>query len=203
MVRAKMTHCFDEFCKLSRLQDYSCKVVEKAFKSMAYGDNIYYRVDIPGRLNIDLMIWIQRNMPVDRYPNYKLDTIAEKEIDQKKHDISFKEIFKAYRTSDSNLLVKIGDYCLQDTILVQRLVTKLDVVTQLFEMSNLTSVPVSYLLSKGKNFQLFNFIRSTNQVFFHYMQGRNEQEFCCSISRFERRQFIYRSYCIGTKNWFF
>ena len=184
MVRAEVNHCFDEFCKLSRLLDYNCKVVEKKFQSSAYGDNTYYRVDIPGRLNIDLMIWIQRNMPVDRYPDYKLDTIAEKEINQKKHDISFKDIFRAYRIGDKELLTKIGDYCLQDTILVQRLINKLDVVTQLFEMSNLTSVPVSYLLSKGQQIKCFSIIckdaMSKNFVV-PYLDIRDEDSFTGAI----------------------
>ena len=158
MTRAEITGCFQEFCRLSRLKDYNCKVVEKKFSSSAYGDNSYYRVDIPGRLNIDLMIWIQRNMPVNRYADYKLDTVAEMEISQKKHDVSFKEIFRAYREGDSDLLTKVGDYCIQDTILVQKLVNKLDVVTQLFEMSNLTSVPVSYLLSRGQQIKCFSII---------------------------------------------
>jgi DNA polymerase elongation subunit (family B) len=157
-IRSKVLGIYNDFCQISRLKDYNCKVVEKKFASSAYGVNYYYRVDIPGRLNIDLMIWIQRNMPVDRYPDYKLDTIAEIEINQKKHGITFKEIFAAYRTGNSELLTKVGDYCLQDTILVQQLINKLDVVTQLFEMSNLASVPVSYLLSKGQQIKVFSII---------------------------------------------
>jgi DNA polymerase elongation subunit (family B) len=158
MIRAQMTNCYLNFCKLSKVKDYSCKVEVKKFQSSAYGDNEYLRVDIPGRLNIDLMIWVQRNMPADKYPDYKLDTIAEKEIGQKKHDISFKEIFKAYREADEKLLTRIGDYCLQDTILVQKLVIKLDVITQLFEMANLASVPVQYLLSKGQQIKVYSII---------------------------------------------
>lgn len=156
--RAIMCNCIQEFSRLSRLVDYTCTVKEQKFQSSAYGDNVYYKPDVPGRLNLDLMIWIQRNMPADRYPDYKLDTIAEIEISQKKHDISFKDIFRAYREGDSELMTKVGDYCLQDTILVQKLVSKLDVVTQLFEMSNLSSVPVSYLLAKGQQIKVFSII---------------------------------------------
>jgi DNA polymerase elongation subunit (family B) len=156
--RAAINGITFDFCKLSKLKDFNCKIVTKKFSSSAYGENIYYRVDIPGILNIDLMIWIQRNMPSDRYPDYKLDTIAEIEVNQKKHDISFKEIFSSYRHGDSDLLTKVGDYCLQDTILVQQLINKLDVVTQLFEMSNLASVPVSYLLSKGQQIKVYSII---------------------------------------------
>lgn len=158
MVRAEMCGCFQEFCKMSKLLDYDCKVEEKKFTSAAYGDNKYLRVEIPGRLNVDLMIWIQRNMPVDRYPNYQLNTVAKIEINQKKRDIEFKQIFKAFRCDDADLLCKIADYCVQDTVLVQNLVVKLDVVTQMFEMANITDVPASYLMQKGQQIKVFSII---------------------------------------------
>ena len=77
MIRAEVTKCMDRFCKLSKLYNYDCKVTEAAFSSSAYGDNKYLRVEIPGRLVVDLMIWIQRNMPVDRYPSYSLNNVAK------------------------------------------------------------------------------------------------------------------------------
>jgi DNA polymerase elongation subunit (family B) len=158
MCRAQVTQCSMEFNKMSRLIDYQCKIEEKRFQSAAYGDNTFKIVAIPGRLNIDLMIWIQRNMPVDRYNDYKLDTIAQLEINQQKFDVSYDSMFKAFKDKDIDFLTKVGDYCLQDTILVQKLVCKLDVLTQLFEMSNLTYVPCSYLLSKGQQIKVFSII---------------------------------------------
>lgn len=156
MVRAKVTGCLKEFSQISRKKKYECKTEEKKFNSSAYGDNKYMRVDIPGRLNVDLMIWVQRNMPADRYPSYSLDTVAEIEISQKKRDIDVKEIFEAFRSGDSKQCTKIGDYCCQDTILVQKLVIKLDVVTQMFEMANITDVPPMYLLQKGQQIKAYS-----------------------------------------------
>lgn len=158
MIRAERNNCYSDFRMLSKLTDYECRVEEKKFTSSAYGDNAYLRVEIPGRLNVDLMIWIQRNMPADRYPSYSLNTVAKIEIDQKKRDIDYKEIFKAFRENDSDLLTRIGDYCCQDTILVQNLVVKLDVVTQMFEMANITHVPASYLMQKGQQIKVFSVI---------------------------------------------
>jgi DNA polymerase elongation subunit (family B) len=156
MVRAQVTGCMQKFSKISRLKNYRCKVESKAFNSSAYGDNKYLRVDVPGRLNIDLMIWVQRNMPSDRYPSYSLDTVAEKEIDENKRDVDAKEIFAAFRSGDPDQLTRVADYCCQDTVLVQKLVNKLDVLTQMFEMSNITDTPPMYLLQKGQQIKCFS-----------------------------------------------
>ena len=157
MKRARTTGCIDVFARrLSRIKGFECRLEEASFSSSAYGDNKYLRVSIPGRLVIDLMIWIQRNMPADRYPNYKLDTVAEIEIKEKKRDVKPKDIFKAFRSGEEAKCTVIGDYCCQDTILVQKLVSKLDVVTQMFEMANITDTPPMYLLHKGQQIKVFS-----------------------------------------------
>lgn len=149
---AKLT----KFRRFSRMKEYACEAKEAKFASSAYGDNRYMRVEIPGRLNIDLMIWIQRNMPADRYPSYSLDTVAEKEIGEQKRDVDAKDIFQAFRSGDPKELTRIADYCCQDTVLVQKLVNKLDVVTQMFEMANITDTPPMYLLQKGQQIKCFS-----------------------------------------------
>jgi DNA polymerase elongation subunit (family B) len=156
MVRAQVLGCSDALSRISRLRDYVCKVETSSFQSSAYGDNKYLRVDVPGRLNIDLMIWIQRNMPPDRYTSYALDTVAELEIGQNKHDVNYKEIFRAFRTGNEAKCTEVGDYCCQDAVLVQRLAIKLDTLTQMFEMSNITDTPPMYLLQKGQQIKVFS-----------------------------------------------
>ena len=144
------------FRRMSRNKNHQCRIKEDAFKSAAFGDNVYNRVDIPGRLNIDLMVWVQRNMPSDRYPSVSLNTVANKEIGEEKRDVEAREIFQAFRSGDPKQLAVIGDYCCQDTMLVQKLVDKLDVVTQMFEMANITDTPPMYLLQKGQQIKCFS-----------------------------------------------
>jgi DNA polymerase delta subunit 1 len=156
MTRADVLGITDQFSRLSRLKSHRCRVEHASFQSSAYGDNKYLRVNIPGRLNVDLLIWIQRNMPQERYPDHKLDTVAEKEIGENKRDVNHKEIFAAFKSGDSDRITIIGDYCCQDTVIVQKLVDKLDVVTQMFEMSNITDTPVSYLMHKGQQIKCYS-----------------------------------------------
>lgn len=161
MVRAKVVMKDDpdshvNFRRMSRMKSHLCECKEAKFASSAYGDNKYMRADIVGRLNIDLMIWVQRNMPADRYPSYSLDTVAEKEIGEQKRDVDAKDIFRAFRSGDPEQLTTIGDYCCQDTMLVQKLVNKLDVLTQMFEMANICDTPPMYLLQKGQQIKCFS-----------------------------------------------
>ena len=123
--RAKITKCYTKFMKtLSKINGYECTLEEQTFTSSAYGDNRYLRVAIPGRLNIDLLIWIQRNMPQDQYPNHKLDTIAEIEVGEKKRDVSAHDIFQAFRTGDPQKCTVIGDYCVQVSKLYIYIISK-------------------------------------------------------------------------------
>lgn len=105
---------------------------------------------------MDLMIWVQRNKPPDKYPSYALDVVAETEIGQNKHDVDYKDIFAAYRTGIQERCTEVGDYCCQDAVLVQKLCIKMDVLTQMFEMSNITDTPPMYLLQKGQQIKVFS-----------------------------------------------
>jgi DNA polymerase delta subunit 1 len=149
MMRAEVTGCIEEFSKLSRKVDYECKVEHEEFRSGAQGDNEYERVKIPGRLNFDAMTWVKRTIG-NEFPDHRLDTVASMKLGETKRDVHYKEIFAAFRSADTERCRVIGDYCVQDTALVQKLVNKLNMVSQIFAMSNITDTPPIYLLSKGQ-----------------------------------------------------
>lgn len=154
--RASINACLNEFLQMSRLKGYLCPYKESSFSSSAYGDNDYKRILIPGRLNLDLLIFIQRG--VEKYERYNLDTIAEIQLGEKKKPVSAKMIFQYYKSGDADKCAIIGDYCIQDTALVQLLVDKMDVVTQLFEMSNITYTQVTDLLVRGQQVKAYSLI---------------------------------------------
>jgi DNA polymerase elongation subunit (family B) len=52
----------------------------------------------------------------------------------------------------------IAKYCIQDCNLVQHLFTKVDVVTDLVEMSKLCSVPMSFLIFRGQGIKLTSYV---------------------------------------------
>ncbi|KAJ3347360.1 DNA-directed DNA polymerase delta [Allomyces javanicus] len=143
------------FGDMSRIKDFQCKIKKDTFSSSAYGFNNYERIDnMPGRLPLDVLIFVTRGF--ETFESYKLDHIAEKKLGQRKDDVSPKEIFRSFASGSPAKITKVAQYCVQDTALVQLLVSKLDMVTQLFEMANITYVPVSYLLTRGQQVKVYS-----------------------------------------------
>ena len=153
--RAKLVGATAQFETLSPIRGYQCKIENQSFSSSAAGDNTYRRVVIPGRLNLDIMIFIKKDV-VNKYDNYKLDTVADKLLNERKRSVTPRQIFEWYKKKCPELSAVIGDYCIQDTALVQRIVDKTDVVTQLFEMANITYTQVADLLSRGQQIKVYS-----------------------------------------------
>jgi DNA polymerase elongation subunit (family B) len=153
---------------LSRLQDIECKCDIKKpefFSSSAYGDSEFFRMYIPGRLNYDLLIHFKRGMK--KYSSYKLDFIANEILKQGKHDVSAKEIFKYYESNNPKLLKKIGEYCLEDTHLLQKLVDKQMILTNIVQLANVTYVPIGFLTTRGQTIKVYSqLLRKARQMGF-------------------------------------
>lgn len=154
--RAEICNIYKQFCDISKINGFPCRIVKQKFSSSAAGDNEYLRIEkLPGRLNLDIMIFVKKDMV--KYDSYKLDNIAKEKLktEEKRH-VSPKQIFRWYKARDSARCAEIADYCAQDTTLVQLLVDKIDVVTQLFEMANITYTQVGDLLSRGQSVKVYS-----------------------------------------------
>ena len=87
-------------------------------------------------------------MDVTRYRSYWC---------QAKDDVSPQEIFKLQEKSSKDR-AKIARYCLQDCILCNRLVAKLQVITNNVGMANVCNVPLSYLFLRGQGVKIFSLV---------------------------------------------
>jgi DNA polymerase elongation subunit (family B) len=74
-----------------------------------------------------------------------------------KDDVTPKEIFSMWNGSDKDRAI-IAKYCLQDCNILHHLMQKIDIITEFDEMSNLCSVPKSYLVSRGQGIKLTSYI---------------------------------------------
>ena len=73
MKRAHELDIEEDFCKLSRIKDYKCILKEKQEKS-AIGQLIKVEfVDIPGRIQLDILKLVQKSYNLD---SYKLDSVS-------------------------------------------------------------------------------------------------------------------------------
>ena len=74
-----------------------------------------------------------------------------------KDDVSPQDIFRMTHEGPSQRAI-IAKYCIQDCNLVHHLMRKIDVLTGFVEMSNICSVPMSFLVFRGQGIKLTSFI---------------------------------------------
>ena len=67
------------------------------------------------------------------------------------------DIFKL-TNGDASDRAKVAKYCIQDCNLVHHLMTKIDVITGYVEMSNICSVPISFLVFRGQGIKLTSYV---------------------------------------------
>jgi DNA polymerase elongation subunit (family B) len=160
--RAKIVKCSEEFLDLSKLKETSSVLKEAHFSSSAYGTSNYKRLSIPGRINFDLLIYIQREYKEN---SYKLDSIAEKYLGQKKNDMTPQQMFDFFASGDPEKIKILAMYCIQDTLLPQLLVDKLHILQNQISMSNVTYVPIKYLIERGQSIKAFSqILRETRKA---------------------------------------
>ena len=143
----------NEFLNFGKVKDQLCSLKKSTFTSSARGTTDFERLLIPGRINFDLFIFIKMTYTEN---SYKLDDIAEKYIGENKHEVSPREMFDWYASGDPNLIEKLGRYCIQDTVLLQKLVDQLYITQAQISMSNVTLVPFKFLIEKGQQIKIFS-----------------------------------------------
>jgi DNA polymerase elongation subunit (family B) len=74
-----------------------------------------------------------------------------------KDDISPNELFKLYKGSDDNRAI-IAKYCLQDCILVTKLLEKLQVLNNNIGMANVCNVPLNWIFMSGQGKKIFSLV---------------------------------------------
>ena len=74
-----------------------------------------------------------------------------------KDDISPKDIFEMTKQGPTEKGI-IAKYCIQDCNLVHHLFQKIDVMTTFIEMSQLCSIPITYLVTRGQGIKLTSYM---------------------------------------------
>lgn len=149
----------------SRLTNTPAVKKTEFFSSSAYGDSEFQRMYIPGRLNYDLLIHFKRGMK--KYSSYKLDNIANEILGEGKHDVSAKDIFKSYERGTPEAIREIGEYCIQDTHLLQKLVDKQLILITIVQLANVTFVPIEFLTTRGQTIKVYSqILRKARQMDF-------------------------------------
>ena len=114
------------------------------------GDNKYYIDDIDYGKNT---IIIEKDY--DKF--IKTDTSKYKKWGLAKDDVSPQEIFKCQKgTADDR--ARVAKYCIQDCALCNYIIIKLEIIANNIGMSNVCSVPFSYIFLRGQGVKIFSLV---------------------------------------------
>jgi DNA polymerase elongation subunit (family B) len=134
------------------------KIIE--WSSSAYKNQNFHFLDVEGRIFIDLLPIVKRDLKLS---NYQLKTVATYFLkDMTKDPLDAQGIFKCYRigmkggAKGEKALAIVGKYCVKDSELVVRLFEVMTVWFSLTEMSNVTNVPIFQLFTQGQQLKVFS-----------------------------------------------
>jgi DNA polymerase delta subunit 1 len=125
--------------------------VERSIASAAYGCNEHVLIEIPGRINIDLLVYLRRDLKLE---SFKLDAVARFLTGDSKIDLPPAQIFaKIAGTADDR--AEVGVYCMKDTKLVLDIFSKRSVLYNLLEAGNVAGIQCGDVLSRGMQIQVY------------------------------------------------
>jgi len=142
IARAKLLNIDDRFYKLSRLINRHADERTIKWGSSACGEQLFYYLECHGRVNVDVLIEVERNF---RLPKYSLDTVSEYFLGKRKDDVSARGLFMLYRLTDE-ILPKM----LTDNIIGKRTLTDNEVtlfrkrVVEIFPIRKCTGIVKEY-----------------------------------------------------------
>jgi DNA polymerase delta subunit 1 len=163
---------------INRFTDEPSQMYGAKFSSSAYGDNEYSMVRSRGRMQIDLLELYKRE---HKLVKYSLNAVSEHFLGDTKMDMPISEMFAKYESGSSEDMRAIGMYCVKDTELPLRLMSKLNDISNLIEMAKATCVPMNFLIERGQQIKVFSQIakqtRKENMLVVTTQDGKTNDSF--------------------------
>jgi DNA polymerase elongation subunit (family B) len=98
--RAKYAGILDKFMKISRILGKPANVIKNKWTSSAYGEQKFRYPDCHGRINVDVLLEVERNY---RMPIYTLNAVSEKFLGKHKDPITARQMFMIYQLTEELL----------------------------------------------------------------------------------------------------
>ena len=154
--RVELVVPFHERAKVqaySRYLGLSTPPADQDLASSAMGDNPLCYPKTPGRVNFDLWLYLKREN-ISGLENLKLNTVSKHFLNDEKHDLEAKAMFKAYRESPQGR-GKVAAYCRQDCKLVLDLMEKVEALPSVWEMAKITCTAPEDILFRGQQLKVY------------------------------------------------
>ncbi|KAK6460337.1 DNA polymerase delta catalytic subunit [Scheffersomyces coipomensis] len=142
----------NRFPYFGRLKTVRQEVKDSTFSSRAYGTRENKVVNIDGRMQLDLLQFIQREY---KLRSYTLNSVSAHFLGEQKEDVQH-SIITDLQNGTKETRRRLAVYCLKDAYLPLRLLDKLMCLVNYTEMARVTGVPFSYLLSRGQQIKVIS-----------------------------------------------
>jgi DNA polymerase delta subunit 1 len=129
------------------------EATEKRLASAAFGDNSFFTLTTPGILQVDLLVVLRKDF---KLASYSLSAVSRHFLDDDKLDLPARDLFRKYFHGTSRDKADIARYCIRDTELPLRLLSKLNTLPFLFEMANAVTVPCESVMQRGMQIRVFS-----------------------------------------------
>ncbi|ESK97702.1 dna polymerase delta catalytic subunit [Moniliophthora roreri MCA 2997] len=141
-----------KFPFLGRLRGQQTKVRETHFSSKAYGQRDSKDTVLDGRLQLDILQFMQRE---HKLRSYSLNSVCAQFLGEQKEDVHHSVITDLQNGTPESRR-RLAVYCLKDAYLPQRLMDKLMCFVNYIEMARVTGVPFNYLLARGQSIKVLS-----------------------------------------------
>ncbi|KAJ7089671.1 DNA polymerase family B-domain-containing protein [Mycena belliarum] len=141
-----------KFPYLGRLRNQKTEIKETHFSSKAYGQRDSKETKLDGRLQLDVLQFMQRE---HKLRSYTLNSVCAQFLGEQKEDVHHSVITELQNGTPESRR-RLAVYCLKDAYLPQRLLDKLMCFVNYVEMSRVTGVPFNYLLSRGQSIKVLS-----------------------------------------------
>ncbi|KAJ7493450.1 DNA polymerase family B-domain-containing protein [Mycena galericulata] len=149
--RAKALNAL-KFPYLGRLKNHKTESKETHFSSKAYGQRDSKETRLEGRLQLDLLQFMQRE---HKLRSYTLNSVCAQFLGEQKEDVHHSVITELQNGTPESRR-RLAVYCLKDAYLPQRLLDKLMCFVNYVEMARVTGVPFNFLLPRGQSIKVLS-----------------------------------------------
>ncbi|KAL4246251.1 DNA polymerase [Abortiporus biennis] len=149
--RAKALKAGD-FPLLGKMIGVKAQTKDTHFSSKAFGQRDSKETALDGRLQIDILQYMQRE---HKLRSYTLNSVCAQFLGEQKEDVHHSVITELQNGTPESRR-RLAVYCLKDAYLPQRLMDKLMCFINYIEMARVTGVPFNYLLSRGQSIKVLS-----------------------------------------------
>lgn len=143
----------EAFWRCSRLVGHRARLAESKTESSAHGQFFQRRVDLPGRVTLDLYKLVKETYKLS---SYKLRDVATHfGVTQGKIDLPYETMFQHHCANDPDKAKAICAYCLRDTAVPLEVLRRIDAVLNVLELASTTGVPARQLLVRGQQLRCY------------------------------------------------